>query len=138
MGKVSAKTFDGVSIDAVVDLTSRLIQAKSENPPGHEEEAAETLAESARRWGLNAHLETVEPGRVNVLISSTDADSTKGLKIGPLLYCGHLDTVPAGGSDWQREPFSGEVRNGRVFGRGSVDMKGGLAAMLGGLAMLKE
>lgn len=121
------------NVDQVVALTSRLVQVNSENPPGQEEAAAEVFAETARSWGLRARLEQVAPGRANVVVTTTSHSGDSA----PLLYCGHLDTVPAGESAWDSDPFGGAVSDGRVFGRGSVDMKGGLAAMLGGLAALQ-
>lgn len=124
------------AVDEVVALTSRLIQANSENPPGQEDAAADVFAETARRWGLHAHLEQVAPGRTNVVVTSGCSGEAAEAIRSPLLYCGHLDTVPAGESGWDTNPFGGEVFDGRVFGRGSVDMKGGLAAMLGGFAAL--
>jgi succinyl-diaminopimelate desuccinylase len=54
------------------------------------------------------------------------------------VYCGHLDTVPAGARGWTTGPFIGEVRDGHVWGRGAVDMKGGLAAMLASLVALRD
>ncbi|WP_281276166.1 M20 family metallopeptidase [Flexivirga caeni] len=120
----------------MVDLTSRLVQVASENPPGNEGAAAEAFAATARSWGLEARLDRVGKDRANVLVTS-ERRAGEEASVGPLLYCGHLDTVPAGDSGWDHDPFGGSVSDGRVFGRGTVDMKGGLAAMLGGLAALQ-
>lgn len=129
--------WDRIDPDAVIDLTRRLVQVSSENPPGCEEAVAGVLAEHAERWGLSAQLVPVAGERVNVVVTSA-ASVTRTGAIPPLLYCGHLDTVPCTGSGWRVDPLSGELSGGRIWGRGSVDMKGGLAAMLGGLAALRK
>ncbi|WP_376870485.1 M20/M25/M40 family metallo-hydrolase [Albirhodobacter sp. R86504] len=49
----------------------------------------------------------------------------------PLAFTGHLDTFPLGNQPWRTNPFSGEIRDGKLFGRGSTDMKGGVAAFVG-------
>ena len=55
-----------------------------------------------------------------------------------LLLNGHLDTVPPGDLGWTVDPLSGVLKDGKVFGRGTTDMKGGLAAMLVAMKMVKE
>jgi succinyl-diaminopimelate desuccinylase len=117
--------------DALVGLTQRLLQIDSTNPPGKELAVAEALLQQAREWGLEAELQAVDDQRANVIVR------LRGAQSGPsLLYCGHLDTVPIGESVWDADPFGGELRDGRLFGRGASDMKSGVAAMLAGMAAL--
>ncbi|MFN0074599.1 MAG: M20 family metallopeptidase, partial [Chloroflexota bacterium] len=82
---------------------------------------------------LQAEIRDVAPGRPNVVIklAGTGAAPT-------LLYLGHLDTVPPGEVSWIYPPLSGELADGRIWGRGAADMKGGLAAMLVAMATLQR
>jgi acetylornithine deacetylase/succinyl-diaminopimelate desuccinylase-like protein len=73
-----------------------------------------------------SYLESDAPGRGNVIVRIPGADSSRGA----LLVHGHLDVVPADPREWTVHPFSGEVRDGYVWGRGAVDMKGMVAMML--------
>jgi succinyl-diaminopimelate desuccinylase len=122
----------GMEID-VVALTRRLVRAASENPPGAEAAAVAVLVEQAQRCGLPVTTQRVADDRVNVVVRLPGGGAAPAL-----VYCGHLDTVPAGASGWTADPFGGEVRDGHVWGRGAVDMKGGLAAMLASLAALRD
>ena len=122
----------GMTLD-VVSLTQRLVRAGSENPPGSEARAGAELVEQAERWGLPVTVQEVVSGRANVVVRLAGAGTAPAL-----VYCGHLDTVPAGSFGWTTDPFGGEVRDGYVWGRGAVDMLGGLAAMLTSLAALRE
>ncbi len=107
-------------------LARSLVAIPSVNPtlsPGGagEVEIAATCAEWLDRWGLEARIEEVEEGRCNV-VATLEGD-------GPtLLFNGHLDTVGIEGMTVA--PFGAELRDGRIFGRGSCDMKGGVAALM--------
>lgn len=108
-----------------VDFLRRLIRTESYNPPGREQPMAELVAEQAAAWGLVAELVPLVEGRSNVLAS------LPGEADGPtLLFCAHLDTVPPGELAWERDPLGADLEDGRLHGRGAVDMKAGLAAML--------
>ncbi len=115
--------------DLVVSLTRRLVRARGENPPGQEEATAAVLAELAEELGL-AHSRTeVAPGRPNVTVTLPGG-------AGPgLLMLGHTDVVPVG-DGWTVDPFGAELRDGRIYGRGSCDMKGGLAATLAAMSTI--
>src|SRR5438093_7814319 len=114
-----------------VELLQQLVRTESYNPPGREQAVAETVAERARAWGLRAELVPLEQGRSNLLVSLPDEAD------GPtLLFCGHLDTVPPGDQPWEHAPLSGDLVNGVLHGRGTVDMKGGLVAMLAAMRSL--
>ncbi|WP_256788992.1 M20/M25/M40 family metallo-hydrolase [Frankia sp. AvcI1] len=94
---------------------------------GTERPAAEYVAGRLADVGYDVtYLESGAPGRGNVVARLPGADPSRGA----LLLHGHLDVVPADAADWSVHPFSGEVRDGYVWGRGAVDMKGAVAIML--------
>ncbi len=112
-----------VDADEVVALAQRLVRARGQNPPGEETETVAVLAEECRRRGFDVTLDEVAPGRAN-LIARVGSGPEPGL-----LVLSHSDVVPPG-DGWGGDPFSGDVRGGRLHGRGSADTKGGLAAAI--------
>lgn len=112
-----------IDSDLVVRLTQELVRFRSINPPGNEGEAAAFLAGTLRAAGLETEVLEVEPGRANV-VARLRGDGGR-----PLVFTGHLDVVPPGGQPWTHDPFGGEQVDGRIYGRGSADMKGGVAAI---------
>lgn len=117
--------------DELTALTIALVNAGGENPGGTEQATAEVLVTEARRRGLEASTREVEPGRPNVFITLPGGDGEG------VLFLGHSDVVPVG-EGWDREPFDAHVADGRLFGRGATDMKGGLAAVLTAMASLHD
>jgi acetylornithine deacetylase len=103
-------------------ILERLVRIPSQT--GHERDAAEAVAGWCEKAGLEVAMQEVEPGRPNVIARWSVGRRPR------LLLTGHLDTVPVG-EGWSRDPFGAEIDNGRLYGRGACDMKGGLAAMLG-------
>ncbi|MFG2126303.1 M20/M25/M40 family metallo-hydrolase [Streptomyces sp. NPDC048751] len=113
---------DAQARDEVVRFTSELIRIDTSNRGGgdcRERPAAEYAAERLAEAGVEPTLLERAPGRTNVVarIEGTDPSAAA------LLVHGHLDVVPAEAGDWSVDPFSGEVRDGVVWGRGAVDMK---------------
>ncbi|MFE9611080.1 M20/M25/M40 family metallo-hydrolase [Streptomyces sp. NPDC006012] len=113
---------DGQALDEVVRFTSELIRIDTTNRGGgdcRERPAAEYTAERLAGAGLEPALLERTPGRTNVVarVAGTDPSATA------LLVHGHLDVVPAQAGEWSVHPFSGEIRDGVVWGRGAVDMK---------------
>ncbi len=109
--------------DEVADLCSELIRIDSSNygdgsGPG-ERSAAEYVAARLAEVGLEPVIVETGDRRTNVIATVEGADRTRD----PLLIHGHLDVVPANAPDWTVDPFSGEIRDGCVWGRGAVDMK---------------
>jgi acetylornithine deacetylase/succinyl-diaminopimelate desuccinylase-like protein len=109
--------------DEVVDLCRDLIRIDTSNfgdssGPG-ERLAAEYVAEKLSDVGLETEIFESEPGRASVVTRVVGADSSRP----PMLIHGHLDVVPAEKSDWQVDPFAGEIRDDCLWGRGAVDMK---------------
>ncbi len=118
----------------VLSLTQKLLSFNTINPPGQEKECVDFLAE--RLEGANFDVDTYEfsAGRPTLVARLRGCGSEL-----PLCYAGHIDTVPLGDSQWDREPFSGEVDGNRLYGRGASDMKGGIAAcVVSALEMAKH
>ena len=125
------KSIDGLR-EYVVSMLSNMIRINSENPPGREEELASYVAERLAELGFKAWIDRFQ-GRANALGSIRIGDGKK------IMLVSHLDTVPAGERElWGIPPFSGIVRDGRVYGRGAADAKGCLASMLGCLKILAD
>lgn len=120
-----------MSPDATLALLADLVRIDSVNPslvPGASGEAriAARVAAECGAAGLSVEVTEVAPGRPNV-VAVLD-----GREPGPaLMFCGHLDTVGVAGME---QPFQPVERDGRLYGRGAQDMKGGLAAMIGAAA----
>ncbi|MFF4790242.1 MULTISPECIES: M20/M25/M40 family metallo-hydrolase [unclassified Streptomyces] len=113
---------DAQALDEVVGFTSDLIRIDTTNRGGgdcRERPAAEYAAEQLAGAGLEPVLLERTPGRTNVVARIEGTDPAADA----LLVHGHLDVVPARAEDWSVHPFSGEVRDGVVWGRGAVDMK---------------
>lgn len=111
----------------VVDICRDLIRIDTSNygsdeGPG-ERKAAEYVAGLLDEVGITAEVIESKPGRANVVARWGGSGSAATAERGALLLHGHLDVVPAAAEDWQVDPFSGEVKDGYVWGRGAVDMK---------------
>src|SRR6266481_574831 len=115
----------------VSDLLSRLIRIDTTNPPGNETAAAELLREYLAANGVECELYGRVPERANLVAR------IRGSGGGPsLLFLSHTDVVLADPREWSTPPFSGEVRDGEVWGRGALDMKGQVAANAVAIASL--
>lgn len=124
------KVLDRIDEDLLVRVTQDLVRAHGQNPPGEEAATAVVLAAAAREFGLDVQLSPVEPGRDNVTITLAGGNNPG------LLLLGHTDVVPVG-DGWTVDPYGGLLRDGRIYGRGASDMKGGLAAALIAMAALR-
>lgn len=109
----------------VISLTRKLISFNTVNPEGNEEDIAIFVGELLIENGFTIDYQQLAKHRLIVI-------AEKGLngKMHPLVMTGHFDTVPLGENSWTEDPFSGTIKDGKIFGRGSSDMKGGLAAMI--------
>jgi acetylornithine deacetylase/succinyl-diaminopimelate desuccinylase-like protein len=113
---------DGQALDEVVRFTSDLIRIDTTNRgggDGNERAAAEYVAERLAEAGIEPAVLEKAPGRTNVVARIPGTDPAADA----MLVHGHLDVVPAQAGDWTVHPFSGEVRDGVVWGRGAIDMK---------------
>jgi acetylornithine deacetylase/succinyl-diaminopimelate desuccinylase-like protein len=115
----------------VTDLLARLIRVDTTNPPGNETAAAELLRDYLEANGVVCELFARVPERANLVAR------IPGTGDGPsLLLLGHTDVVLADAGEWSVPPFSGEVRDGEIWGRGALDMKSQVAAEAVALASL--
>ncbi|MEU9224234.1 M20/M25/M40 family metallo-hydrolase [Streptomyces massasporeus] len=117
-----AEQVDEQALDEVVTYTSDLIRIDTTNRGGgdcQERPAAEYAAARLADAGIEPTLLERAKGRTNVVARIEGTDPSAGA----LLLHGHLDVVPAAAADWSVHPFSGEIRDGVVWGRGAVDMK---------------
>ncbi len=112
----------------VVELLRTLIRFRTENPPGGERAAVTWAKELLERAGLVPKVYARDPERPNLVVRFPGQGQAP-----PLLVYGHLDVVPASSEGWSMDPFSGEVKEGFVWGRGALDMKGPLAIYLAAL-----
>lgn len=112
------------TLDAL-SLTQKLLSFNTVNPPGRERDCAHYIGGLLEQAGFKTAYCEYDEGRTN-LIASREGGGEKA----PLCFSGHLDTVPLGAVPWSRDPFGGTLEAGKIYGRGSSDMKGGLAAMI--------
>ncbi len=113
------------SIPNPVELTQTLIRMDTINPPGNEEPAARYLGELLKGAGLQVSYPRLGENSTG-LIAVVPGESSKL----PLVFTGHLDTVPVGDAPWDSPPHGAEIKDGRLLGRGASDMKSGIAAMV--------
>jgi acetylornithine deacetylase/succinyl-diaminopimelate desuccinylase-like protein len=105
------------------NVLQRLIRFNTVNPPGNERAAIEYLEAYVREAGFETELLAAVPERPNLIAT------LRGASEGPtLVYLGHVDTVLAHAEDWQHDPWSGEIADGFLWGRGALDMKNQVAA----------
>ncbi|MGA8723089.1 MAG: M20/M25/M40 family metallo-hydrolase [Solirubrobacteraceae bacterium] len=109
------------------ELLARLIRFNTVNPPGNELAAQEYLAAHLSQAGFECELIGAEPDRPNLVARLRAEDP--GAEAGPTLcYLGHVDTVLANADEWTHDPWSGDVADGFLWGRGALDMKSQVAA----------
>ncbi len=122
-----------VDESAAVGFTQELVRVRSTSDAG-EHAAAEQVAAKMREFGWEPTVTEVAPGRPNV-VAVVDGGGGPGRT---LLLEGHTDVVTEGDADrWTVDPYGGEIRDGRLYGRGAADMKSGVAAMLYGARALQ-
>jgi acetylornithine deacetylase/succinyl-diaminopimelate desuccinylase-like protein len=121
-------------------LLARLLAFNTVNPPGNERAAQEYLAAHLTEAGFECELLGAEPERPNLvarLRPAAGADGEDGAAAGPTLcYLGHVDTVLANPAEWTHDPWSGDLTDGHLWGRGALDMKSQVAAEIAAAASL--
>lgn len=110
--------------DRPAELLQRLLRFDTSNPPGNERECIDWVAGLLEELGCEVRILARDPARPNLIARLRGAG-----RAAPLLLQGHVDVVAARGN-WSHEPFAGELHDGYVWGRGALDMKGGVAMML--------
>ena len=119
--------------DRAVALLQELIRIDTVNPPGNERALQAGLKAELERAGFECELLAAEPERPNLVAR------LRGSADGPTLtMLGHVDTVRADREEWTRDPWSGELADGEVWGRGALDMKGQVAAEVAAALELAE
>jgi len=121
------------ALNDVVGLTSDLVSINTINPPGQESECSEFLANILEKVGFSVEIQTFGEQRTN-LIAKLGSDNKRL----PLCFTGHLDTVPLGSTPWTRDPFITSIEDNKMYGRGTTDMKGGVAAFCVAASELAE
>jgi acetylornithine deacetylase/succinyl-diaminopimelate desuccinylase-like protein len=110
--------------DRPVELLQRLLRFDTSNPPGNERACIEWIKGLLEGLGCEVRIVAQEPERPNLIARIAGHGESP-----PLLLQGHVDVVAARG-EWQHDPFAGELADGYVWGRGALDMKGGVAMLL--------
>lgn len=119
-----------VDADSVVELTRALVAVDTQNPPGNERAALGACRAMLEPLGARFEEFEPEPGRASLLATVGTGDRPV------LIVNGHLDVVPVHRPGWARDPFGGELDGGKLYGRGTADMKGGIAAAVEALHAL--
>jgi len=111
-------------VDAV-ELTKQIVRMNTINPPGNEESCARVLGSLLESAGCTVAYHKLGDKRAS-LVARIGGSGDKA----PLCLTGHIDTVPLGAARWRKDPFAGETEDGRLYGRGTSDMKCGVAAFV--------
>ena len=122
-----------MSVPDPVELLRELIRFDTTNPPGNERACVEHVRGLLDSAGIESELYARIPERPN-LVARLDGDNGAA----PLLLYGHVDVVPTAGQQWAHPPFSAELVDGMVWGRGALDMKGGVAMMVNAFLRARE
>src|SRR5574341_768356 len=133
MNRVQSRPDWVIANREVIHHLQDLIRLETVNPPGNEMLAAEHLARLLRNEGIEPVVLESAPGRGSVIARLKGTGEKP-----PLLLYGHTDVVPVEPGGWTRPPFSGDVADGFVWGRGALDMKGTIAQQLTAFLMLKR
>ncbi|HEX9455001.1 MAG TPA: M20/M25/M40 family metallo-hydrolase [Candidatus Binatia bacterium] len=109
----------------VLTLTRKLLGFETINPPGDERACALYLGSLLETAGYETRYYEFADKRSNLIARLAGRDEKL-----PICFTGHLDTVPLGSTSWSRDPFAGETDGDKLYGRGTSDMKSGVAAMV--------
>jgi succinyl-diaminopimelate desuccinylase len=107
-------------------LTRELVAFRTINPPGMERDCARYLGAMLEGAGFRTAYHEFAEGRTSLIAAIGSGQSGKP----PICFTGHLDVVPLGAKRWAHDAFAGETDGDRLYGRGSTDMKGGVAAFI--------
>ncbi|MBW2305412.1 MAG: M20 family metallopeptidase [Deltaproteobacteria bacterium] len=122
---------DLININRLNALAGDLVRIPSINPPGNVEACVDRLMKLFERHGVHGRVVSKFEGKPNFV-----AELGHGSPV--LLWNGHLDVVTAGEEKWEHDPFGGAIKDGFLWGRGSVDMKGSVSSMAEAFLMLAE
>jgi len=116
----------------VTELLQKLVRIKSVNPPGNEDKIANFIKEYLLKNGILSELIPLEQGRSSLVARIPGKENSE------IALCGHMDTVIVNKNKWKKPPFGGFIENGRMYGRGTADMKGGVATIIYSITLLKR
>lgn len=116
-----------------INLTRKLLAFSTLNPPGQEQECAQYLGSLLEAVGFQVRSYEFAPQRTTIVAHLSGMSDHL-----PLCFTGHIDTVPLGATAWSYDPFAGEIAGNKVYGRGSSDMKSGIAAMIAAATQLAQ
>src|SRR5438128_9145955 len=119
--------------DEATGLLSQYLRINTTNPPGNEIAAARWLAQVLQRDGIEARIFEPAPGKANLYARLAGDGSAR-----PIILLNHMDVVLASPEYWSVDPFSGLIKDGYIWGRGALDMKGEAIAQLMTLVVLKR
>ena len=105
--------------DEALDTLVQYLRINTTNPPGNEKPAARFLGSILEAEGIECEYIEIDPDR-EAMVARLHGDGSKR----PLMLCNHMDVVPVEEAQWTKPAFEGLIENGRVYGRGAVDMKG--------------
>lgn len=114
-----------VKLASPVEILQALIRFNTTNPPGNEAACIMYIRELLEDAGIDTRIETLDPARPNLLARLKGSGEAP-----PLLLYGHVDVVGVDMQVWSRDPFGGDMESGFVWGRGALDMKGGVAMLV--------
>jgi succinyl-diaminopimelate desuccinylase len=112
-------------MDDAISLTKSLLNFDTINPPGRERDCARFAGKLLEEWGFRVDYHEYDDARTSVVARAGGVEGRA-----PLCLTGHIDTVALGAAPWTRDAFAGETDGDRLYGRGSSDMKAGVAAIL--------
>src|ERR1043166_3413334 len=124
LSSLTAKGQNGNSInwphyqDMAVDLMRKYLRINTSNPPGNEIEAAKWFKSLFDQNGIQSEIFEYKPGRANIIARLKGNGSKR-----PIILLSHMDVVTAEASAWEVDPFSAEIKQGSIYGRGALDMK---------------
>lgn len=110
---------------SAVELTRQLVRFRTINPPGDELPCAQHIGALLDAAGFATSYHPMGDNRANLIAR---IGGTEGKP--PICFSGHTDVVPLGLRDWSVDPFAADIMDGRIYGRGTTDMKGGVAAIV--------
>ncbi len=113
------------ALPSSVEILQELIRFNTTNPPGEEAACMMYIRQLLENVGIETRIEALNPARPNLLSRIKGSGGAP-----PLLLYGHVDVVGVELQDWSRDPFGGDIHDGFVWGRGALDMKGGVAMLV--------
>ena len=113
------------AIPSALEITQDIVRMYTRNPPGREIECATYLGDLLSGAGIEVNYYEFAKDRTS-LVAQLKGKGNKP----PICFGGHIDVVPLGTREWTVDPFGAEIKDGKLYGRGTTDMKAGIAAFV--------